>query len=227
MVDYNYLFAVISAGIAIVLIVLSKQWFITGIKIWFGNIRFKGNAGAIFFRTVGSDFSPPIIIDLRTDKFSDKKRTVIYSREMFSQGRFMGVPYCFKDSEDDKTSLGIHKQQTDTNGKALSIVVELGEGENKQTVVQPLIAPIKDSVSLSPELLTSSINAIALTQTVKDFIEKNKTLLLVAGASAIAGCAGAYFGYSNNQLLYDICKDGISQLSGQITAFQLNMTGGM
>ena len=221
MVDYTYMAAVGLALFATIAIVIAKHWFRTGFMIWLKNIQYKGNAGAIFLRTIGSDFAPPILVDLRTDKYEDKIRTLVYSREMFNQGKFMGVPYCFMDAEDGKTSLGLHKQQTDENGKPLSIAVEVGETK----VIQPITTPIKSSVSLPPELIKSTINAIALTKTVQDFLEKNKTLLIVAGVAALAAGAGAYFSYVNNDLMYSICQQGINQVSGQITALQLNLTG--
>lgn len=221
MVDYNYLAAVLIAVLAIFAIVMSKQWFMSGFRIWIGNLRFKGNAGALFLRTVGNDFAPPLVVDLRTDKYEDKKRTVFYNRDMFSTGRFMGVPYCMMDSEDGKTSLGIYKQQTDKDGKPLSVALTI----NEESIIQPITKPLKESVSLSSELVKSSINAIALTQAVRDFLEKNKVLLYVCMAAAIAGAAGAYFGYSNNGLIQSVCSQGINQLSGQITALQLNLTG--
>lgn len=225
MVDYNYYTAVGIALLAIIAIVLSKQWFMTGIKIFIGNSRFKGNAGAIFLRTVGSDFAPPVIVDLRSNFYQDKKRTIHYSRDMFKEGRFMGVPYCFKDSEDDKTSLGIHKLQTDEAGNTISIPFTLTLNGKEEVLTQPVITPIKSSVSLSPELTKSVINGIALTQVVKDFIDKNKILLLVAGASVLVGVIGAYFGYVNNNLISSACQTGINQLSGQIQALQFNVTG--
>ncbi len=221
MVNYNYYFAVGIALLSVFSIVASKQWFAAGFRIFIGNLRFKGNAGAIFLRTVGSDFAPPIIVDLRKTEWSDKKRQLIYNRDMFKEGRFMGTPFCFLDAEDAKTSLGLAKQQTDEQGNPLSTVLQVGD----QNIVQPITVYVKSSVSIAPELTKSVINAIALSQTVKDFLEKNKILLLVAGAAVLVGVISAYFGYVNNGLIDQTCRVGINQLSGQITAMGLNLTG--
>jgi hypothetical protein len=120
--------------------------------------------------------------------------------------------------EDIKTTYGLYKQQCDEKGEPLY----WRDAENKP--IAPVLDAVKTSVSISPTLLRTAYSASALGEAIKEFLNKNQLLLLLAGGALLVGGISAFFGYSNNEQLYNVCTVALEDLKGRLILLQ-NVTG--
>ena len=211
----------VTYSIAIILLVavaMSGKFFMFGLKLMVLRSFHKGNVGLIFYRSVGNNFGLPKIVPLTDTKIQTNKTLHPFTREQFSQGLFFGIPFIFCDIEDVKTTYGLYKHQSDEKGEPLY----WRDAENKP--IAPVLDAVKTSVSISPTLLRTAYSASALGEAINEFLNKNKLLLMLAGGALLAGVIAAFFGYSNNEQLYNVCTVALDDLKGRLILMQ-NITG--
>jgi hypothetical protein len=206
------------AMLAIMAIVLSGKYFLFGLKLIFLKARYKGNVGLIFYRSVGNNFGLPKIVPLTDTKIQTNKVLHPFTREQFSQGLFFGMPFIFSDVEDVKTTYGLYKHQCDEKGEPLYW------RDAEQKPIAPVLDAVKTSVSISPTLLRTAYSASALGEAINEFLNKNRLLLILCGGALLAGVIAAFFGYANNEQLYNVCTVAVEDLKGRIILLQ-NVTG--
>jgi hypothetical protein len=190
--------------ILFLLIIFSGKWFFFGLKDFFAKSKLKSHHGYLFLMDKANNMGLPKIIDLRKDKYSETLdglkdgATYPYSSDDLMKGTFLGRPYLIKGYDDAKTSIGMYYQESDKDGKPLFWLSPEGK-----TV--PKLSELKPSVSLSPGFFTALVGDHALTQALKDLMQKNSTLLyllLGIGAGIIA------IGF----LLYNINTETLPQI---------------
>jgi hypothetical protein len=132
----------------------------------------------MFLVDKGGNLGIPKIIDLRKDKYSEKVdglkdgATYPYSTDDLMKGTFLGRSYLIKAYDDAKTSIGFCYQESDINGNPLYNVLADGTRIKKITELKP-------SVTLSPGFFTALVGDHALTQALRELLQKNSVLLLV------------------------------------------------
>lgn len=215
----TYLAVYAIAIVLLIAIALSGKFFFFGLHFGLKKLMYKGNLGLVFYRSIGNNFVLPKMIDLRKTEMKDDKKIHPYTRQQFKEGLFFGCPYIISDVEDIKTTYGLYKHQCDpTTGEAL--YWKTPEGEN----IAPVLDAIKTSVTVSPSLLKTAYSAAALGEAIRDFLKKNQTLLIVAGVAALMAGIAAYFAYSNNGALYNVCTVGLNDLKGRLILMAANTT---
>ena len=177
------------------LIIFSGKWFFFGLKDWLKKSKLKSHHGYMFLMDKANNMGLPKIIDLRKDKYSEKKdgvkdgATYPYSSDDCMKGTFLGRPYLIKGYDDAKTSIGMYYQESDTDGNPLFIT--LPDGSQK-----PMLSEIKPSVSLSPGFFTALVGDYALTQALKELLNSNKITFLLLIGVGIGILACGFLGYT-------------------------------
>jgi len=173
----------------IIVMAMSFKWILFGLTITFKRFQSKNNTGLYFLRSKSGNFTLPKVVDLNkneeTFKVAGKDVVLPINREDFAQtGLFFGMPYKMSNVEDLKTSIGLHYTSTDEKGN----VIYNADGT-------PAISVIKNSVSVSGAMIKALIDEKALTDALKDFLQKNQLILILIVANIIVAGVTAYFSY--------------------------------
>ncbi len=211
MINYMIYF-LISISILIFLILfiaLSGQWFWFGIKYKIHKLKRGSNAGLFFVMNKDKNFGLPINIDLTEDsvEFGDKHNRKIhqYSDDQIAGFRFFGMPCVLADSNDTKTSVGIHYHQTNDNGEP-----------QYQEDGSPTIGIMKPSRSLRPSAIKALIDSRAITQAIGQLFSKYQTQIYLLMGIGIAIGLGGFF-------LYDIKTTGLPDQTAKIEAIKASV----
>ena len=191
--DDTTLITLMGMGLTILFLVLvlamNVKWVVFGLNLVFKRFSTKNNVGLYFLRSKGGNFNVPKIVDLnkKEEEFTvgGQKQVLPITRADFeNNGLFFGMPYKMANDDDVKTSIGLHYQATDEKGVA--ILNEAGE---------PMISFVKNSVSVSGGMLKALVDEKAISDALKDFLQKNQLVIYLAiGNIAVAGAA-AYFSF--------------------------------
>lgn len=200
----------VTIGILIALLIPTWKFVFFWWKMMFLSRKWKGNVGLIFSRSLGGNFGIPRIVKIDSTMQKRDEKIYGYQREMFTQGTFFGKPFAMFDAEDMKTSLGLYKQQCDADGNPLYHVIPTGMKNDKDQPLDihtkiPVLHATKTSVTLSPGLLHAGVVAVALGEAIKEFLNKHKMLLIVCGIAALLAGAAAFFGYTNQNTISELC----------------------
>ena len=219
-------------GIVFLLLLIfgvTSRWIFFGLKLFFLKRRYHNNIGLLFLRSIGTNFTFPRIVPLDKQIKTDKKEIRTFTRDMFKDGTFWNIPFMFMDVDDMKTTLGIYKIQCDPQGNPLHYAINTPESlktayaqahpESKEqdygviTTRIPMLEPVKESVTVSPELLKTAFSAAALAGALEEFLRKYTWILYLAGAAALFAAIAAYLAFNNQNAISDLCANKFSELT--------------
>ena len=203
--------------ILIIILIMNFKWVLFGLSLMFKKMSSKNNVGLYFLRSKGNNFNLPLPVDLnkKEEEFTigGRKQTLAITREDFEQnGRFFGMPYKLADDDDVKTSLGLVYHQTNDKGEPIYFEVE--------GMRMPYYESIKNSISVSGEMIKALIDEKALSDALRDFLQKNQLMLILIVANIIVAGVGAYLGYEvMSTLLPDLqstVQSGFSAINNKL-----------
>ena len=192
-----YVYSILGAIIFLlfIVIVLSGKWFFFGLKDFVKRMKYKSHHGYMLLVDKGGNIGIPKIIDLTKDKYSENDgkvkdgRVWPFSTDDVMKGSFMGRPFLIKSFDDAKTSIGLYFQESDKEGNPLYTILADGSRIRK-------ISEIKPSVSLSPGFFMALVGDHALTQALKELLQKNGMLLLVLLGVGIGVIVSGFISYT-------------------------------
>lgn len=210
------LYSVVAISLIFALLfLLSMPYGVLGLKLWFAKMRWKKDTGLLLLFNKAGVISKIVPINLQGDKYTLKgkggqeQRDYTYSRDQIMKGTFLGFPYIMMDADDTKTTVGMYYQQSHPETHEPLFYDE------QKTV--PVLSPIKDSVSLSPSYFQALVGDHTLTMALKDFLAKNKQIIMIAGVGVIAAGAAAFFAF-------DIISTHVPEILKQIAAANDKLT---
>lgn len=192
----------------VLVLALNFKWVLFGTSMAFKRMSTKNNVGLYFLRSKGGNFNPPLLVDLNKKEeevtIGGKPAVLPITRDDFqSNGLFFGLPYKMANDDDVKTSIGLHYHTTNDKGDPLY---------NEDGT--PIISFVKNSVSVSGGMLKALVDEKAISDALKDFLQKNQIILYLLIGNIVVAAGAAYFGY---EMMSNLLPNVESLIKGAIT----------
>jgi len=170
------------------------KYIMMGIKIeWFGRKK-----ALMFLKASEGELEGPFFVPRGANnvelKRGKEKKTYIYDGIALKGPRLFNMPFFIYDENDTKVTTGMYYHQThikEVEGEKESLPIKgtfQYVDQNGQTKVlknHPLLLPQKNSVVVPPKLIQAVISTEAITKMLKQFFDRNKTMLYYAMGIAI------------------------------------------
>jgi hypothetical protein len=200
--------------ILFLIIALSFKWLLFGLSILFKKISSKNNVGLYLMRSKGGNFNLPKVVDLnkKEEEFTigGRKQILPINRDDFeNNGLWFGLPYKLANDDDVKTSIGMHYQATDEKGES----VLNADGT-------PTLTLVRNSVSVSGDMLKALVDEKAISDALRDFLKKNQMILILMIGALIIGGVNAYISFEvmSNVLpaMETLVRSAISEINNKL-----------
>lgn len=183
----------------VLVLVLGGPWLLFGFKFLLSKLKYKENAGLVFFHNLSGNIGRPDIVDMSKGKYTlrDKKNKLekeyFFTREMFRRdSTFFGLPYVILSHDDSLTTAGIYFQQNHiVDKKPVPQYFKTDDGE-----VVPYLKPIKPSITLPPDMIKASVISQNLKQILSEVLIQYKTVFLIVAGIGIGIGVLLFFQYN-------------------------------